>query len=682
MVTNEDCDMVTTTSTTSTISSSRTHDSPQRSSSQRTVDTSSNVRTSAMTNQNVAETTPTGTISNIPSLLCAFSASATTGGTSYAFGIYSSALKHNLHLSQGQLDSISTAFFVAGLFTFIPGYCSDRFGTKMAMSLGGCTGATSLLLYWCVAKQFIYIQSHTILVYILSGLGIATFLSCGLVTGAVFKIIVSSTGLGTKGSAVGVAKGFVGLGAGLYTCLFQSIQATKQSALDFLPMAAFLFLSCATIPAIFLLPSKQLLASVVIQDDCTPLHFRTLYCSLFILAVIIISSTMMKLYETERDGSASSRSYGMTIVLSLIWIGPIASLYILPRGTAAHNNEYDAVATSSASEHNDCEDAYFTDHPSATVVQRQHYHDDPISESDALFVDTANTAPSAQHLKQTKQNFSRTTPPTTTFRDDVEEMATVRTVTEDEIILETDNHRPSNYEEDVVNMNLLQMIQTPTAIAMLWTTVILTGAGTVETNNMGQMVESLQFDPSITAASLAFFSVAQAASRVFTGTISESALTWNTNAFCITKGIPRPFFMVVASIVGCVAHFVLGMAKTEFIFVLGVTLSGVAFGMIWPLMVLISAEVFGVAGAGQNYMFYDGVSSAGGTLIITKFVAQSVYDYNTDPNGADSKTCIGMDCFQSTHMIVAGLCLSCVLSSIIMMFTSRHSYNKPILHTH
>ena len=578
--------------------------------------------------------------SNIPSLLCAFTASATTGGTSYAFGVYSSALKHNLHLSQGQLDSISTAFFVAGLFTFIPGYCSDRFGTKVAMSLGGGTGATALMLYWCVAKQFIAVESRTILVAVLSGLGVATFLSCGLVTGAVFKIIVSSTGLGTKGSAVGVAKGFVGLGAGLYTCLFQSIQASNQSDLDFLPMAAFLFLLCATIPALLLLPSQQILASVVIQDDCTPLHFRTLYCSLFTLAVIIITSTLMKLYETERDGSESSRSYGMTFVLCSIWLGPIVSLYILPRENTIHSNEYDIVGTS-ALEYSESENADFEENQSGLVSQRQQYHDEPNCEADGS-----------------------------------------RTNNEEDINLETDVRTHPNDDDDEVNMNLWQMIQTPTAIAMLWTTVILTGAGTVETNNMGQMVESLKFHPSVTAASLAFFSVAQAASRVLTGTISESALTWNTNSFGITKGIPRPFFMVAASIVGFTAHFILGMARTEFVFVVGVTLSGVAFGMIWPLMVLISAEVFGVAGAGQNYMFYDGVSSAGGTLIITKFVAQAVYDHNTDPNGADSKTCIGMDCFQSTHMIVAGLCLSCIVSSTVMMYTSRHTYNKPILHSH
>jgi hypothetical protein len=268
--------------------------------------------------------------SNIPSLLCAFSAAATTGGTTYAFGLYSAALKHNLHLTEGQLDSISTAFFVAGLFSFLPGLCSDHCGTKFALSLGGCTGAASLLLYWVVARQFVPIE-RSYLVFVLSGLGVTTFLSCALVTGAVFKIIVSSTGSGTKGSAVGAAKGYVGLGAGLYACLFQAIQSRGESDLDFLPMAALLFILCATIPALCLLPSKRELATLVIRDDCTPLHFRALYCSLITLAMIIVSNSMVKLYDSERGSGSTGTSYGMAFVLVSVWLGPILSLYALPR---------------------------------------------------------------------------------------------------------------------------------------------------------------------------------------------------------------------------------------------------------------------------------------------------------------------------------------------------------------
>jgi hypothetical protein len=107
-----------------------------------------------------------------------------------------------------------------------------------------------------------------------------------------------------------------------------------------------------------------------------------------------------------------------------------------------------------------------------------------------------------------------------------------------------------------------------------------------------------------------------------------------------------------------------------------VALSGAAFGMIWPLMVLIVGEVFGTANVGANYLFYDGFASALGTLLLSKFVAQSVYESHIDNNdeNADGLTCYGQDCFRMSHMIVAGLSLSCVLSSIGVLQTTRQSY--------
>jgi MFS-type transporter involved in bile tolerance (Atg22 family) len=71
--------------------------------------------------------------SNIPSLVCALMASMTSGGTTYAFGMYGDALKKTLGLSQTQLDTISTTFFFAGLFSWIPGILADRFGTRFTM---------------------------------------------------------------------------------------------------------------------------------------------------------------------------------------------------------------------------------------------------------------------------------------------------------------------------------------------------------------------------------------------------------------------------------------------------------------------------------------------------------------------------------------------------------------------
>jgi hypothetical protein len=146
----------------------------------------------------------------------------------------------------------------------------------------------------------------------------------------------------------------------------------------------------------------------------------------------------------------------------------------------------------------------------------------------------------------------------------------------------------------VESKNLYQMLQTPSAWIMLWTTTILVGGGTVETNNMGQMVESLRFSPVVTSASLALFSVAQAASRVATGALSDSALNWSTRNCWIDNGVPRPFFLVIASLVGVLAHTILAISTNEATFVFGVALSGAAFGKLRSLYtaVLVYSTIF------------------------------------------------------------------------------------------
>jgi MFS family permease len=144
----------------------------------------------------------------------------------------------------------------------------------------------------------------------------------------------------------------------------------------------------------------------------------------------------------------------------------------------------------------------------------------------------------------------------------------------------------------------------------------------------------------------------------------------------MSRNIARPAFLILGSLAGVASHSLLAVATSEGPFVVGVALSGAAFGMIWPLMVLIVGEVFGTAHVGANYLFYDGFSSAIGTLLLSKFVAQSVYESHIDYSGehSDGLTCYGQACFRMSHMIVAVLSLTCVLSSVLVLRTTRQSY--------
>jgi hypothetical protein len=192
------------------------------------------------------------------------------------------------------------------------------------------------------------------------------------------------------------------------------------------------------------------------------------------------------------------------------------------------------------------------------------------------------------------------------------------------------------------------------------------------------MAESLRLPSRVASASLAVFSVSQAIARVAVGALSESALTWKTDGFGIDGGVPRPVFLVVASVVGVFGQGILAYATTLGPFVVGIAFSGVAFGGVWPLMVLCIGEVFGTAHHGANYLIFDGLSSAFGTLLLSKFLVQRVYESHIDLNDpeADGITCYGSTCFQLSHLATSLLCVTSIGTSLGFLYTTREAYQR------
>ena len=624
---------------------------------------------------------------NLPALCCAMLASITTGGTTYAFGLYGNALKKTLRLSQSQLDTISTANFCAGLLSWIPGLLVDRYGTRFGICTGGSLGAMALMWYWNVAKGHITFKDKETIVAILSALGVTIFLSCALVTGSVFKIIVANCGPGTKGSAVGVAKGYVGLGAGAYACLFEAIRQPTTSDLDFLPMAAFFFVVCATIPSSLLLPTKaQEDLSDRVADVATPLHFHILYTSLIVLATLIVVNSLDTLYYHKPSNNNNSNSnilnditmpsntdYPMALFILFVWIAPIVALPCLPRKernplgvpSDSQEEEQGALLENGANEENVHDVLVISSNKNMKAQNKLSLRGD---------------VSLAQITNQ--YGFVHANSFDDDDDDDDDDDRVEGGVALDDRFSDADRDNQANSPrmDPTDNLNLYQMLKSPSAWLMLWTTTILVGGGTVETNNMGQMVASLRFADNVTPAALAMFSVAQAIGRVLTGSMSEAALNWNTRGrCCIDQGVPRPFFLILASLTAVVAHTILAASTKEEPFIMGVAMCGFAFGMVWPLMVLIVGEVFGTAHVASNYLFFDGTTSALGTLLLSKVVAQDVYERHIDTHyseRSDGVTCWGPECFRLTHVIITLLSWTCVATSVCMVYSSRHSYNK------
>jgi MFS family permease len=680
---------------------------------------------------------------NLPLLSACYMSALTTGATTYAFSFYSNALKSSLHLTQNQLDTLSSAIFCAGILSWIPGMIVDAFGARSAMILGGTGNTIHLFCYWMIVTERWNISNINTLIGVLSVLGVLIFVGCALVTGSVFKVIVESCGKGTKGKAVGCAKGYVGVGSGVYVCLFGALfgrsggsssggggpalmtlmippssstvllsdnvpQSPELNSLNFLIMASGLSFLAAVLPALCLLPKKKSLRGVS-RDGTRGIHFRVIYAGMIMLGIWVVGVSLAEIEEEKIDGmhnggssdgddgsvtpsdssnetsptvsivsseyaladdeqissssyvttiwnvarrellsqsSAPEHHWGAAFLLLLLWWGPALSLLVIPPRKEGTNHGGGVVGidrNANAHEFNYDDDDGNND-------------DNDEDEEETFLQDDVPVSRSRRYRKNPDS-------------DD-----------------RSDNNGASER-----NYTLLEMLSTSSAWLMAWTCVILVGGGTVMTNNIGQMTEALGFDADLTPASLALFSAAQAASRVITGAVSEAALSWKLPWFCGYlsssggKGLARPAFLVVASIVSAAAHFSLAVATTEEGFALGVTLSGIAFGMVWPLMVLITGEVFGTHHVGANYMFFDGFSSAAGTLLLSKFVAQTVYDDHIneghgDPNvtpASDSEfKCFGTECFRLSHVIVSLLSLTCILSSVGLIWTTRNVYRR------
>ena len=114
--------------------------------------------------QSTQQTPNTTKSTNLPLLTTCYMSALTTGATTYAFSFYSVALKASLHLSQNQLDTLSSATFCAGIMSWIPGMIVDYYGAKFAMTLGGISNTIMLTLYWIIATEQIKLPNIDLLI--------------------------------------------------------------------------------------------------------------------------------------------------------------------------------------------------------------------------------------------------------------------------------------------------------------------------------------------------------------------------------------------------------------------------------------------------------------------------------------------------------------------------------------
>ena len=99
------------------------------------------------------------------------------------------------------------------------------------------------------------------------------------------------------------------------------------------------------------------------------------------------------------------------------------------------------------------------------------------------------------------------------------------------------------------------------------------------------------------------FSLSQTILRVTLGALSDKALhgwQWKSQDLWLA----RPVFLVVASLIMAVGHSLM-MAHSFVALLVGVVCVGMAFGAVFPMELLLVADLFGLKSYGANLFFVD-----------------------------------------------------------------------------
>ena len=152
------------------------------------------------------------------------------------------------------------------------------------------------------------------------------------------------------------------------------------------------------------------------------------------------------------------------------------------------------------------------------------------------------------------------------------------------------------------------------------------------------------------------FSVTQSFARVSCGVLCDMLRR---------KSWQRLWVVLIGLLVMMTSYF-LFFINTEISMVLGMAISGLAFGSAWPTMVVVVSETFGMKNMGGNYMVFDGFASAVGTLVLGKLIPEQAYNSHLEPGETE---CTGKDCYETAYGNILLICASAVVTSYI--FISR-----------
>ncbi|XP_015086633.1 uncharacterized protein LOC107029707 [Solanum pennellii] len=559
-------------------------------------------------------------------------------GATYMFGLYSDEIKSSLGYDQTTLNLLSFFKDLGGNVGIISGLINEVTPPWVVLLIGAIMNFFGYFMIWlCVTGHIAKPRIWQMCLYICIGANSQTFANTGALVTCVKNFPES------RGSLLGLLKGFVGLSGAIITQLYHAFYGNNGKSLILLIGWLPSVVSCIFLRTIRIL-------RVVKQANETKILYKFLYISLglacFIMLVIIIQNKI-NFARFEYAGSAA-------VVLILLFAPLIIVFQEEVKLWNAKQQALDEPRLKVV-----CENP-----PSVELTQPQKL---ALSESEESLTSVDLSQRQKLALSEFEEKLSSVdlTQPQKLAQKEYEEKETS---------CFSNVFNPPPRGEDYT---ILQALFSIDMIILFIATTFGVGGTLTAIDNLGQIGKALGYPEKSITTFVSLVSIWNYLGRVVSGFVSE--------IFLKKYKFPRPMMLTLVLLLSCSGHLLIAFGVPNSLYIASI-LMGFCFGAQWPLIFAIISELFGLKYYSTLYNFGGGASPVGAYLLNVR-VTGHLYDKVAKKQmlakglkreiGQDL-TCIGVECYKMAFLIITGATLLSCAISLILVIRTRKFYKGDI----